>query len=278
MHRPAASTAAVLAAVLVLPACASGPPPVPPPEPVAPVAPAPLRSAAARELPLLPIQLTVPGLLEYESPNAVLLAGRVYPVGWSPGGLFAYVYEPPDEACGCYFFDLVVQDLATNHIVWKYHYDSGHDDGPPAFTSLEELWRARGPELVARLDTLGIVRREDPTLRVFKPSGAGPRVAFRTTPSPEETEFGFSYLTAYRVELLGPSGPQTIFRGGPEVEVDPADLPQIGPLEVTSPGYLSSPDGARIAVLIEETWRGWEGTPHVLQLRFAGATSRPGAE
>ena len=226
-----------------------------------------------------PVQLIVPDLAQFESPNAVLIAGRVFPVGWSPGGLLAYVYEPPDEACGCYIFHLIVQDLATNRIVWQHRHESGEirEGDPDQLTSVQAVWRARGATLSARLRALGIVRRAEPTLRAFATSAdGGLRVQIHTTTVGDDSPAGFAHITSYQVGLITAHGLKTIVRGG-SIET-PANAAKtatpgigIGPLEVESPGYLQSPYRSRVAVLLQETWRGWEGRPHVATLVFVGA-------
>ncbi|WP_437896344.1 hypothetical protein [Sorangium sp. So ce124] len=221
-----------------------------------------------------PVQLIVPDLAEFERPNAVLLPGRVFPLGWSRSGLFAYVYEPPDEACGCYFFHLIVQDLATHRITWEHRYESGEirEGDPDQLTSLQAVWRARGGMLSARLHELGIVRSNEPALRPFSTSdGGGPRVQIHTTTVGDDSPVGFAHITSYRVDITTPRGTTTIHRSGSPETPDETGTPSIGPLEVTAPGYLRSPHDTRVAVLIQETWRGWEGRPYVAKLLFAGA-------
>lgn len=241
-------------------------------------APAPVATAAwsnppAAEVPVPaaaepPVQLVVPDLAEYEAPNSILIPGRVFPVGWSPAGLFAYAYEPPDEACGCYFFRLVVQDLSDNQVVWEHEYDSGEleEGNPNQLTSVAAVWHAEGAALSAKLAALGIVRRHEPALHEFAPAG-GPQVKILTEEVNEaRSSFGFAYLSSYRVAVTWGEDTQIVFHGGPGETGT-----QVGPLQVSSPGYLRSPYGSRIAVLIQETWRGWEGRPYVARLRFAGA-------
>src|SRR5690349_14764325 len=52
-----------------------------------------------------------------------LLEAGFYPIGWSREGKFAYYTEPVDEACGCYFAELVIKDLRTDKELWKFKND-----------------------------------------------------------------------------------------------------------------------------------------------------------
>jgi hypothetical protein len=58
-----------------------------------------------------------------EEETGQLLREKFYPIGWSKDGKFAFLVEPPDEACGCYFAHLVIQDLLTDKILWERKYE-----------------------------------------------------------------------------------------------------------------------------------------------------------
>jgi hypothetical protein len=134
---------ALLALLVLVPACAAAAPPI---------------RAVPPETPPMPAHLVVPDL---DDSNPRFPVGRVYPLGWSRDGLFAYAYEPPDEACGCYFFQVIVQDLTSGEIVWEMSHDSG-ENRPPF--NLAELWREQGGLISTRLAQLGIVRRDETVL------------------------------------------------------------------------------------------------------------------
>jgi hypothetical protein len=211
-----------------------------------------------------PARLAIPGLTEFEAPNATLIPGRIFPLGWSRDGKLAYVYEPPDEACGCYFFRLIVQDMVSDRILWEHRYDSGElaGDKPGEMSNVAEVWRAKGKDFEARLRSFGIVRA-GMALQPFSPRL---QAAFQTTMT-RENPFGFPYISAYEIEMRSSAGVKSIFKSG---KMEP------GPLEVSSPGYLASPFGEQIAVVVQETWRGWEGPPHTARLRVVGCRLKTG--
>jgi hypothetical protein len=213
-------------------------------------------ATVAAEVDVPPAPLTLPALEPYLQPNAVLIPGRLFPIGWSRNGRFAYVYEPPDEACGCYRFFLIVQDLATNHVVWDYRYESDPESivSERRISSLSAMWRAHGKWFTAQLTSLGISRIAEARLEssarvVIERRGVGDR------------------RESYAVRVSPQSSGQRAFESG-----------QIGPglLDVSSPGFIASPYGQYIAVVIEELWRGWEGPPHTARLRVIGLP-RPAA-
>lgn len=211
-----------------------------------------------------PRQLAIPGLAEFEQPNATLIPGRLFPIGWSRDGKLAWVYEPPDEACGCYFFRLIVQDMVSDKVLWEYKHDSEDLASPGSLKDIGEVWQAKGPELEARLRSFGIER----TGAVLQPLSPRLDAVFRTTALPEDrSRFGFAYLSSYEIEMRSSQGAKTIFKSGP---LEP------GPLRVSSPGYFASPFEDRVAVIVQETWRGWEGPPHTARFRLVGCHLKTG--
>lgn len=51
-------------------------------------------------------------------PNS--LYPNFFPIGWSRDGKFAYAEEPVDEACGCYFLNIYIQDMYSDKMVWSW--------------------------------------------------------------------------------------------------------------------------------------------------------------
>src|SRR5260221_5318667 len=74
-----------------------------------------------------------------------LIPEGFFPIGWSRDGKFAYYTEPVDEACGCYYANLVIQDLRTDKVIWefKYNQDDGRDNETnkmPPEDNIRKLW------------------------------------------------------------------------------------------------------------------------------------------
>jgi len=67
-----------------------------------------------------------------------LLTESFYPIGFSKDGKFAYYVEPVDEACGCYFAKLIIQDLRTDKILFE-HKHMGDGDNDPADETIKNI-------------------------------------------------------------------------------------------------------------------------------------------
>lgn len=75
-----------------------------------------------------------------------LIAEQFFPIGWSRDGKFAYYTEPVDEACGCYYANLIIQDLRTDKVLWEFKYtqDDINDNGKKApEDNIYKLWKKK---------------------------------------------------------------------------------------------------------------------------------------
>ncbi len=73
----------------------------------------------------------------------------------------------------------------------------------------------------------------------------------------------FRHVSRYTVELSSPSAAKRSIAARSPSRGRSGHSPK--------PRLPGSPYEARIAVLLEETWRGWEGLPFVARLLFTGA-------
>jgi len=82
-----------------------------------------------------------------------LIPESFYPIGWSRDGKFAYYYEPVDEACGCYFARLVIQDMRTDKFLYEFEYNQDDlmdaDGNMPPEDDIQKLW-AKNKTLFSR--------------------------------------------------------------------------------------------------------------------------------
>lgn len=192
-----------------------------------------------------------------------------YPVGWSKDGKFAYYIEPVDEACGCYFGKLVILDLRNDSVVWQFDYSSDEDEEskPKKPKSLAELWNANRQIFSAKLSENNIEPHRAPRILPFpinyKTDRVTPALSFERKPLPEEDRI-YGDITHVRVRL-------TSRQNGQKTVLD-HNYPEAKPLYVGLIGYLKSPLEPRVAIIVIEIYRGYEGPPHVGGVRIVGAS------
>ncbi|HET6892221.1 MAG TPA: hypothetical protein VFH31_14055, partial [Pyrinomonadaceae bacterium] len=194
-----------------------------------------------------------------------------YPIGWSKDGKFAYYLEPVDEACHCYFAKLFILDLKSDKILWSFDYnsefiDEARKEGRP-FT-LATLWRANQKLFSEKLREHDIEPSGRFALRSFPIMYRGDRLtaSLRTREKLGLTEEERLYGTIDKATLQLHSR-----RHGRKTVLD-YSYTKARPLYVGLVGYIKSPHEPRIAMVLVEVLRGYEGPPHTARLRIVGAS------
>ena len=203
-----------------------------------------------------------------EECRTVLVAG-FYPIGWSRDGKFAYYTEPVDEACGCYFAELIIQDLKNDKILYNFKNDPDArvgKDGSPLRDDLRRLWRRNQRTFTAKLREYGIVQSGRFSLLPATFAAAGNRYTAKLT---RVTEKGGDYDERTRklsLDLISPTlGSKTLF-----TESFKSDDDYSAPLDAAVAGAFKSPFENRVAFVVIKVQRGWEGPPHVTDFQTTG--------
>jgi hypothetical protein len=206
------------------------------------------------------------GNADKETGTAALLREQFYPIGWSKDGKFAYYVEPADEACGCYFGELVIQDMRMDKILWQRDYNS---DGKPEDT-LKKYWAKNRKEFSRKLAQYGIVAQKRFTLQNSKINYQKdvliPEIKVNTAVDNEDKVAGNVLLQLISKQR----GRKTIY----EKKFDPKKYEGFRGAETA--GGLLSPFEPRAAIIMVETYRGWEGPPNITQIRIVGTSLTTG--
>jgi hypothetical protein len=190
-----------------------------------------------------------------------LLRAAFYPIGWSKDGKFAYLVEPADEACGCYFAELVIQDLRTDKVLWEKKYEGAEGKEE----NLRSFWRKYQKEISRQLAKHGIVAQtrfalQNPAFKYQKDT-LTPELKVNTTMDDEQMITGNVVL-----ELVSKDkGRKTIYEQKFEKEFGAF-------LDAELAGSLLSPFEPRAVVVMVETYRGYEGPPNITGIRIVGAS------
>lgn len=206
-------------------------------------------------------------------PGQELIVERFYPIGWSRNGKFAYYVEPGDEACGCYFAKLVIKDLRTDAVLWQFDYDSSDlQDTLKSRTpeSLAALWRYKRELFNSKLREYDIKAQGPFALLSFPANYEGDQLTadLKTKETGQDQAYGIIDNAVLQLSSKR-KGKKTIFEKTYK-ENDPM------PLDIKVLGYLKSPFEPRIAVVMVEVWRGYEGPPHTTHTSIVGATMDTG--
>lgn len=215
-----------------------------------------------------PARLMLPGdeNAEREAKTGSALRETFYPIGWSKDGKFAYYVEPADEGCDCYFAELVIQDLRTDKVLWSRSYDSENGGAK----TIKKYWAKNRKEFSRKLAQYGIRAQKRFALQNsainYQKDALTPEMENNTD---VEDEFAVTGNVVVRL-LSREKGSKTIY----ERKFDPKKYE--GFLDAEISGSLPSPFEPRAAIVIIETYRGWEGLPRITQIRVVGTSLTTG--
>jgi hypothetical protein len=190
-----------------------------------------------------------------------------YPVGWSRDGKFAYYIEPVDEACDCYFGKLVIVDLKNDKTVWQFDYTSEDEtENSKKPKTLAALWAANRKLFSAKLNenkmepqrVAGVL----PFPVIYKADRVTANLNVERKPVSKEDRI-YGDVARVRVELNSR-------QNGRKTVLD-EKYSEAMPLYVGMIGYPKSPLEPRVAIVLVEIYRGYEGPPHVGNVKIAGA-------
>lgn len=204
--------------------------------------------------------IIVPEFESYITPNSQYIVGQLIPLGFSPDGKFAYVVEPPDEACGCYFFELHIQDLKTDKdLYFKKVVIEG-----VSMTEWDQVWRQYGGQFEKEMALHGI-RVENASVKPLPITVPAGNLRVRILGSWREFESGSDekVLNAAYVRI----GNEVIG----EKRIAARFYTEEAVLGLEAKYYIKSPFEERVAILLIRIDRGWEGPPSTVNWEVVGA-------
>lgn len=191
-----------------------------------------------------------------------------YPIGFSKSGKFAYYLEPADEACGCYFAELVIQDLRTDKVLWKHEYESEPSDVVPGkqtpLPTIKEHWNKNKAMFSRKLEQHGIKTQDQFTLEEsirYRNDIFTPKLDLKI-----EKEDIYSVDGSLKLLMISQKkGSKSIY--GRKYRAD--DYSGFRTAEVS--GVLKSPFSPVAAVVLVVVNRGYEGPPHTTKIKIVGS-------
>lgn len=202
---------------------------------------------------------TIPKIVDYSNFNeAEYIKSTFRPIGWSKDGKFAYVEEPADEACGCYFFRFVIQDMKNDKLIYEWDYN---DEG--AGDTMDSVWTRQYATFKQNLNDSKIIQNRDITIKQtdINYEGKNYRVVFETN-TQEDPDFGFDVINEIAISVNSTTEDAQLFH---YIEKAYTML-----LNADLAGYIENPYDDKIAVVSWQMQRGYEGPPHVIQFGIVG--------
>jgi hypothetical protein len=197
---------------------------------------------------------------------APCLIEKFYPIGWSKDGKFAYALEPPDQACGCYIFELFIRDLEHDSILWHYFYMSDANGSQlgqegrkhKVYTDIGHLWKGESSyftEKLSRFDIIGASSNNEIS------SDSGNSFSLEEIYKQAATsEYGYKYVDSAIVL----QGNKMLMKACTK------EYKQLPPLRVLKAGLIKNPYNGMMTILLGYASKGWEGPPDILTYRPMG--------
>jgi len=189
-----------------------------------------------------------------------LIRDHFYMIGWSEDGKLAYVNEPGDEACGCYFMDLYVQDAGQGKILYRYHFtNEDQPDGKRSNDNLTSVWRQKEKIFTDSLNYYGII----PGNFILKPeaiakTGRGVLRASVSKTAVFNKDWNINTVPEYRLLLHGHDNVLSLYTSTAAEKTNPL-------MDVYPAAIITAPSGNYAAVVLARQYNGWEGPPCTLR-------------
>jgi len=216
------------------------------------------------------VRQAFPGYFGQQFHYPQLIPESIYPIGWSRGGNFAYYVEPVDEACGCYFANLKIQDMRTDEVLWEFKYRQDESMGANGemedIDTIAKLWKRNRALFAEKLREHGIIASRSTLLdRTFTVRGRKYSAGVQMKKAENPDGMG-PRVNKLSIILASPSlGSKVLFSS------DHSKDEFWFVLDAGVIGALKSPFENRAAVVAIEIKRGWEGPPHTADIRITGA-------
>lgn len=203
---------------------------------------------------------TTPSELKYYKQSDEYLFQKFYPIGWSKDGKFAYVIEPADEAAGLYFFKLIIQNMINDKEVYRWEPDEDPETG-----SVKQMWKDYQMTFAAALNEHKIIPQNDIKLlgTEFNTEDGKYKVTIENQME-TDPDFGFEVVKTTNIDIKSSElGTKRIY------SYTEKNYNQC--LGRIVQGVIKSPYEKRVAVLVKEELRGYEGPPNVVREFLVGA-------
>jgi hypothetical protein len=232
--------------------------------------------AVPREVPIERIvRKTFPNYFGRGNRYPALIPEKFFPIGWSRDGKLAYYIEPVDEACGCYYAKLVIQDLRADKVIWEFKYTQdeqtdakGNMTGPG---DIRKLWAKNRKLFSDKLAENGIVVSRFAMLGKNFTHGGRSYTAKSTVKMGKNPEEDWDRVNNFDISLGSPRlGSKNVY------SADFTKEEYWFMLDARLVGTLMSPYENRVALVAVEVMRGYEGPPHTGDIRIVGADLKSG--
>ena len=212
------------------------------------------------------------GLNTQQEKNYIIKA-EVYIAGWSKDGKFAYAIQIPNEVRDTEMGQFIIQDMVTDKIIEKIDWEFSSDESTSPKTF--DIYMKPPIDKISHLIKKYHIQSSKTILAHFPIGGESAtntvdaKLYMNWSNQPEMFSEEEKFVDTFSLKLLKTKNYNTIKR---KVLHREGNMLQSRYLDAFVDGYIRSPFENRIAVLLVQIQRGWEGPPHVFNVKFVGAS------
>ena len=196
--------------------------------------------------------------------DAPFIYNNFYPLGYNNNGKIAYIKEFDTDPADMVKIETFIQDLISDKILWKDEYKVEDD---LKNIDIKSFWKERASKIEAKLKEYGIKPFRNAE---FKPNFYNYKNNYYSLSSKSKSKFrkdwGMTFLERSTITLRATNlGVKTI---------DSRSYKDEHILARKAIGFISLGNSERVAVVVANVHRGWEGPPHNLSYDIVGASLR----
>ena len=193
-----------------------------------------------------------PEELSYSNPDDNYVLDKLYPIGWSKDGHFAFMTETSEEGLGIYMLRIEIFNTVSGKIEWTWETDADNEN------YREEVWKNNYDVFKWQLNKFSIIQTRNTLTEDAFFSYQNRDYNINLQHSTEvNKDYGFDVIVGTEVFLNSEElGSKKIY------EYYEPDYSMM--LGQTIAGHMISPYEDRLLILLKNERWGWEGPPNVV--------------
>ncbi len=206
-----------------------------------------------------------PEEIPYNQSVTEVLADKLYPIGWSKHGNFAYIIEPADEGLGNYMMGIVILNMISNEVLWDWYTDPEVDKD----LYREDVWQKHYKDFKIKLNKYGIIQQRNIKLSnsYFTYKNKDYILSLKTQKKTDK-DLGVDVISKSKLYIKSPK------LGEKEIAEKTYEASMI--LGQYIAGCFISPYEDRVAVLVKSERWGYEGPPNLVEFELFGTNLSTG--
>ncbi|MEO1652447.1 MAG: hypothetical protein AAFU64_02785 [Bacteroidota bacterium] len=219
-----------------------------------------------------PPVLIIPEYQALTESNPSYMPARIFPLGWSKKGAFAYAMEWPDEAGPAYTMNVFVLDrqVEDQSPLFSYKVESGIEGNEKQPNDRESVWRVFGDSIRALLEPFEIIESREIKVKSLasyeKATGNSYKLRILNRKD-QASSFAQEHIQELEILPLGKGKAQGFLYAERYEFIDEPAYP----IQAFLRYYLAHPYSDKILMILERVYQGKKGSSKPVSFEFVEA-------